>query len=359
MSPAPSVPSASAAPEAALEGLSLRRIGRRVLVFVALLALAAVALPALPGLGDVRERFESAAPAWLAAAALCELASVASFPIALRGAFARIMPWRPAYALGLVEQGTNVLVPAGGTGGIAFGAVLMQRRGVPAAFVATRSVVLFLATSLMTFLAIIASGAAIALGADGGDMPAVAAGLIAAGAAAALCAAVVIARMPAPDSARGGRVMRFLAKVRGALSDGARVTIALLRRGDALLIVGSLGYLAFDIAALAAMFQALGGGAPPLAGFVLAYTLGQAGALIPTPAGVGGTEGSLIGMSVLCGASLSAATAAVLPYRVVQLGVPALLGTLASVDLRRMIRSGPTPAEIAQRHADDPRINSL
>ena len=345
-----------AAPETATAGPDPRRAARRALVFVAFLALLAVAVRALPGLGDVRERFASAAPAWLAAAILCELASVASFPVALRGAFARIMPWRPAFALGLVEQGTNVLVPAGGTGGLAFGAVLLQRRGVPSAFAATRTVALFLSTSLMTFLAIIASGMAIALGADGGDIPGYAGALVAAGAAAVLGAAVLIGRLPASVAVHRGRLMALIARLRDWLTDGMRVTIALLRRGDVLLIAGSLGYLAFDIAALAAMFQALGGGAPAAAAFVLAYTLGQAGSLIPTPAGVGGTEASLIGMFVLCGTSLSAATASVLAYRVLQLGVPALLGTLASIDLRRMIRTGPTAAEIAERHADDPRM---
>ncbi len=348
--------STSVTSDSAVGGLDPRRVARRAVVFVAFLALLAVALSALPGLGEVRERFASAAPAWLAAALVFEVASTASFPVALRGAFSRIMPWRPAFALGLVETGANVLVPAGGSGGLAFGAVLLQRRGVPAAFAATRTVVLFLATSLVTFLAVIVSGAAIALGADGGDMPPYAGALVAAGAAAVLVAVALIGRLPSSVVAHPGRLRRLIARLRDWLTDGVRATVALLRRGDPLLIAGCVGYLAFDIATLAAMFQALGGGAPAPAAFVLAFTLGQAGSLIPTPAGVGGTEGSLIGMFVLCGSSLSAATAAVLAYRVLQLGVPALLGALASIDLRRMIRTGPSPAEIAERHADDPRM---
>ena len=189
-----------------------------------------------------------------------------------------------------------------------------------------------------------------------GDIPPVVAAVIAAGATAVLVAAVLVLKAPAAALERRGRLTALLARLRDALAGGIRSTIALLRSGDALLIAGSVGYLAFDIAALAAMFEALGGGAPAVAGFVLAYTLGQAGSLIPTPAGIGGTEGSLIGMFVLCGASLGAATAAVLAYRVVQLGIPAVLGTVASVDLRRMIRTGPTPAEIAERHANDPPV---
>jgi uncharacterized membrane protein YbhN (UPF0104 family) len=342
--------------DAGIEAPDPHRAARRALVFVAFLALIAVALRALPGLDEVRDRFESAEPAWVAVALLFEIASTLSFPVALWGAFSRAMRWRAAFALGLVEQATNVIVPAGGSGGLAFGAVLMQRRGVPAAFAATRTVVLFLATSLPTFIAIVVSGTAIALGADGGHIPPYAAALIAAGAAVALGAAVLISRMPASMVEHSRRLMRLLGRIREWLVDGVRVTIVLLRRGDPLLIGGSLGYFAFDVLALATMFEALGGGAPGPAAFVLAYTLGQAGSLIPTPAGVGGTEGGLIGMYVLCGSDLSTATAAVLAYRVLQLGVPALLGALASIDLRRLIRTGPTPEEIAARHASDPRL---
>ena len=61
----------------------------------------------------------------------------------------------------------------------------------------------------------------------------------------------------------------------------------------------------------------------------------------PTPAGVGGTEAGLIGMFVVFGAPLAGTTAAVLAYRVLQLGLPALLSALAAVDLRRLLRSGP------------------
>jgi uncharacterized membrane protein YbhN (UPF0104 family) len=348
--------STSPTPDPATAGLDLRGAARRALVFLAALALLAVALGALPGLGEVRERFANAAPVWLAAALAFELASTASFPVALRGAFSRIMPWRPAFALGLVETGANVLVPAGGSGGLAFGALLLQRRGVPAAFAATRTVVLFLATSFATFLAIIGSGAAIALGADGGKIAPYVGALVAAGAAAALVAVALIGKLPTAMTEQPGRLRSLITRLRDWLTEGVRATIDLLRRGDVLLIAGSVGYLAFDIATLAAMFQALGGGAPGPAAFVLAFTLGQAGSLIPTPAGVGGTEGSLIGMFVLCGSSLAAATAAVLAYRVLQLGVPAVLGALASIDLRRMIRTGPSPAEIAERHASDPRM---
>ena len=52
------------------EGLDARRAVRRALVFLAFLVLLAVALRALPRLGEVPDRFTSAAPAWLNAAVL-------------------------------------------------------------------------------------------------------------------------------------------------------------------------------------------------------------------------------------------------------------------------------------------------
>lgn len=69
--------------------------------------------------------------------------------------------------------------------------------------------------------------------------------------------------------------MRWGRQAAALLRDGVRESIALLRARDPLLIGGCIDYLAFDIAALGAAFQAFGGGGPPIGGFVLAYALGQ------------------------------------------------------------------------------------
>ena len=71
---------------------------------------------------------------------------------------------------------------------------------------------------------------------------------------------------------------------------------------------------------------------------MLAYTIGQLGGLVPLPGGIGATGGGLVGAFVLYGAALAPVTAAVLVYRVVQLGLPALLGLPAFVILRRDLR---------------------
>ena len=139
----------------------------------------------------------------------------------------------------------------------------------------------------------------------------------------------------------------------GLLRDGVQQSAALLRARDPLVIGGCIGYLAFSIAALAAAFAAFGGGGPPFGAFVLAYTLGQVGSLIPTPGGVGGTEGGLIGMFVVYGAPAAPAAAAVLAYRVFQLGLPVIFGLLAFREIRRRLRNeAETAAVIALFEAE-------
>ena len=56
------------------------------------------------------------------------------------------------------------------------------------------------------------------------------------------------------------------------------------------------------------------------------------------PGGLGGVDAGLVGTLVLYKVSLVSATAAVLVYRAIALWVPALLGAIAFVGLRRMLR---------------------
>jgi uncharacterized protein (TIRG00374 family) len=110
--------------------------------------------------------------------------------------------------------------------------------------------------------------------------------------------------------------------------------------------------MAFDVAALAAAFAAFGT-TLPLAAFVFAYVVGQLGGLIPVPGGIGGTDGGLIGALVLFGSPVSQAAAAVLAYRAVQLGIPAVLGSIAFVQLRRALSGTDAPAALCEPVTDD------
>jgi uncharacterized membrane protein YbhN (UPF0104 family) len=85
--------------------------------------------------------------------------------------------------------------------------------------------------------------------------------------------------------------------------------------------------------------------------FLLAYTLGHAGAWLPTPGGVGGTEGGLIGMFAAYGTPLALAAAAVLAYRVFQLGLPAILGAISLLRIRYVLAHPPSREAVAAAFA--------
>jgi uncharacterized membrane protein YbhN (UPF0104 family) len=335
--------------ERAETGFDGRAIAKRVAFFAVVLVAVVVGVSTLPGIGDVRDRLSDADPRWLVVVAALAVGSMLGFVRTLWAVFDRVVPWRRALVLGLAEQGANVLLPAGGAGGPALGAFVMTRLGVPARLAASRHAALFLCTSVVGFAAIVVAGLGVATGLLAGDVSLPAALLPAAGGAAILVVMYVYARLPpAKEPSRGG-LWHTLWELRRFVHDGVRTTVELLSHGDRLLIFGALTYYACDVASLGAAFQAFGGGAPPVGVFVLAYTLGHAGALVPTPGGVGGTEGGLIGMFALYGTPLDVATAAVLAYRVFQLGLPLVFGGICLVRVRQVLAHPPPREEIAAR----------
>jgi hypothetical protein len=88
---------------------------------------------------------------------------------------------------------------------------------------------------------------------------------------------------------------------------------------------------------MGAAFEALGGGGPALGLFVLAYTIGHGGAIVPLP---GSAEGGLVGGFTLYGTSLSLSAGGILLYRTFHAGVPFLLGALGLADMSRRKRNG-------------------
>jgi uncharacterized membrane protein YbhN (UPF0104 family) len=332
-------------------GVDIRAIAKRAGFFIVVLAIAIALIAALPGVGEIRDRLSSAEPIWLVAIAAFAVVSMLGFVRTLWSAFDRVMPWRRALVLGLAEQGANVLLPAGGTGGPALGALVMTRIGVPAELATSRHAALFLITSAVTFVALVVAGTLGTLGIANGDAPVYATLLPAVGAAIVIALALGFARSASPDRPDGGKVRMLWWRVRRFVHDGARTSLELLRHGDPFLISGAITYFAADVASLACAFQAFGGGAPPLSLFILAYALGHAGAFLPTPGGVGGTEGGLIGMFVAYGTPLGLAATAVLAYRVFQLGLPALCGAISLLRIRHTLAHPPPREEVAARWA--------
>ena len=328
--------------------LSARRLGRRLVQIGVVVLVVLVAVSTLPGLEDVRARLTGARPVWIAVALALEFGSVLAFVAAFRGVFCPHMAWRLSYQVALSEQAANVLLPAGGAGGLALGAWALQRGGMPTHHIARRSVALFLVTSSVNFAAAILAGVAVAAGFIAGSAPLTLTLGPAALAAATMLAVVALPRvLPVGRARPDGRVRRGLAAAGAALGHGIGDAVALVRSRRPMVIAGAIGYMSFDVATLAAAFHAFGG-VPPLGLLVLAYTIGQLGGLIPVPGGIGGTDGALIGALVVYGTSAAAATAAVLAYRAFQLGIPALLGTVAFGQLQRTLARSDAPAALCE-----------
>jgi uncharacterized membrane protein YbhN (UPF0104 family) len=332
-------------------GIDGRAIAKRAALFVVIAVAAVIGISALPGIDEVRDRLTGADPRWLVATAACAIGSMLGFVRALWAVFDRLLLWRRALVLGLAEQGANVLLPAGGAGGPAFGAYVMRRLGVPADLADQRHAALFLVTSAVGFFALVLIGTGEAIGLLSGDASLVATALPAAGGAAVIVLAIVYARLPTRPEPSGGGIRMTLWRLRRFVHDSVRTTVDLLEHGDRWLVAGAISYYAFDVASLGCSFQAFGGDAPPVGIFILAYTLGHAGALLPTPGGVGGTEGGVIGMFVAYGTPLDSAAAAVLGYRVFQLGLPAVLGAVSMLRIRYVLAHPPSKEAVAERFA--------
>ena len=315
---------------------STRQIVRKLAVVAGVLAVGAVLATQLPGLEEIPHQLAGADGSWIAAALILELVSTACFALAFHGVYDRRPSVRTSTSMSMAVQGLNIVLPSGGAGGLAVGAVLLDRAGVPRSFAASRTVALFLVTSLVSFVAVVIAGFGVATGALSGDatlavtlLPAIAALLVIVAVFALPRSQGAVERVPA------GRLSTALANAREYLREGVGASAELLRSGDRLVIAGAIGYFAFDVAALGAAFHAVGSAGLPIGLLVLAYTLGHGGAIVPIP---GSAEGGLIGMFVLYGMSLPTATAAVLAYRALHAGVPLLLGAVGLADVRRLLR---------------------
>ena len=327
-----------------------RRLALRLALVAGVLAALGVAVTSLPGLGEVRDRLADASPAWLGAALALQAASCLAFIVAFRAVFCRRLPWRLSYGIGMAAQGTNVLLPSGGTGGLALAAWALRRTGMPAERLARRTVAFYVLTSSVNFMTAAIVGSLLALGVlSGSDSLLLTAGPAAA-AALVIAAVLALPRLLARvrPRARSDRATKVLAIVESALSGGIADARLLVRSGNPQILAGAIGFMLLDVAALGAAFWALDG-LPPVGILLLAYVIGQLGGLVPLPGGVGGADGGLIAALVLYGTPLTTAAAAVLAYRAFQLGLPAVLGALAIVRLPAVLQRAPDVGELCAR----------
>src|SRR3954452_20701673 len=310
---------------------------RHSLILLAAVALAVVAVVVLvPGLASLREKFMGAQPGWLALAVVLQLGSCAAYVMVFRGVFCRRMSWRTSTEISLAELGANSLVNVGGAGGLALGAWILRRGGLPASYIARRTDAFFLIRSLANVFFLVLGGLALGTGLLHGSQEHLL-GLIPAAVGAAAIGLALGARQVAAVVARRVMSPRVMAASE-ALGEGVDEALRLLRARDPAILAGAAGYLLFDVAMLGVCFKAFGNDVPPVGVLLVAYLIGQLGGLIPIPGGIGGVDGGLIGGLVLYGVPAADAAVAVIAYRGLLLAIPALLGLPALAILRRRLR---------------------
>ncbi len=326
------------------EELSRRRLRSRLLIALGLVAVVVAVVTLLPGLGSLRTRLSHGKPGWLALGALLKVLSGLGYVAVFRMIFCRRMSWRVSYQVGMSELGANALFPTGGAGGLALGAWALKRAGMDTTEIARRTVAFFLLTSVPNVLGVIIIGVLLASGVVPGEsnllLTALPAAIALGGVVLALLSGRLARQWAARLERRGAHELTGRRKVLwhalAAVGDGVQEALLLLREGDAILLAGLVAYLVFDVMILWAAFRAFGS-APPLAILWLAYLIGELGGLIPVPGGIGGVDAGLVGTLVLYRVPLTAATSAVLAYRAIALWVPAVLGAIAFVALRRTL----------------------
>ncbi len=309
---------------------------RRSLTILAVVAIAAVVLVALlPGLSSLRQSFDGAEPGWIWLGAAFELLSCASYVLVFRAVFCDRMSWRTSTEIGLSEQAANTLLSVGGAGGLALGAWILRRGGVPAAQIGRRTVAFFLLTSLANVGFLALGGIALASGLMSGPSSPLLGIVPAIVGIGAIILALTARRVARALKARSERPR--LQAILAACADGVDEAVGLL--SSPTMWIGSIGYMLFDIAVLGVCFPAFGNPLPPLDALLLAYIIGQLGGLVPLPGGIGGLDLGLIGALVLYGVNATDAAVAVLAYRGILLAVPALVGLPALASLQRRLRS--------------------
>jgi uncharacterized membrane protein YbhN (UPF0104 family) len=335
----------------------VRRLRNGALWTAALLLLLLGIGLAVPDLRHVLDRASEAGVAWLVLAVGLELASCLGYVATMRLVLPR-GPAREVRRLAWAEMAFGAVVPAGGAGSLAVGAWAMRAWGASWSRVANRSAVIFLLTSAVNVLVLGLGGLGLLAGL-GYPRTSLVYGLIpAAVAVLVLGFFLVLPRLLGPERSRG-RLRGALVRTAGWVGDTKEIAFTPNWR-----LLGTVGYLLFDIAVLWACLRAVGVNAPVFA-LVLGYQIGYLANVVPIPGGVGALEGGLLGALLLYGLPPAPTAAAVVLYHTIALWLPTLGGTVGFVRLRRALASrGPrvqaVSAELAtQRTVSRPHAPAL
>ena len=310
---------------------------------------------AIPDLRGVLDRAADAGRGWVVLALALELASCLGYVATVRLVLRRGPP-REVRRLAWAEMAFGAVVPVGGAGGLAVGAWAMRAWGIEWERIVNRSAVIFLLTSAVnaTVLALASFGITLGIGGHAGNvgyglLPGVVATL-------GLIFFLLLPRFRSRDN-RSGPIAAALRRAADWVSDTEAVAFRPEWR-----LLGTVGYLLFDIAMLWVCMRAVGLN-PPVLVLVMGYQIGYLANLIPVPGGVGVLEGGLLGALLLYGFPAGPTAAAVVIYHTIALWVPTLGGLFGFARLRRVVSSGlPSQRAAAARagvHAPDTAASSL
>jgi uncharacterized membrane protein YbhN (UPF0104 family) len=294
-------------------------------------------LLAVPGLRAAGEKITDAKPGWIVAAIVLELLSCAGYVMLFDlvfGSLARSLTSR----LSLAELAVNSVVSVSGLAGIALGAWVLRTRGFAVERIARRSVLIFVLTSAVNVGAVAIIGTLMWLGVLPGSQDPLLTILPAAAATLMIVVTLGLAsrarRAAAAREDQGGRAVVALSAIAGGVQDA----LALMRRHDPKLF-GAVGYWLFDNLVLLATLAAFGA-TPTFWVVAMAYLVGLLANSLPIPGGFVAVEGGLVGMLLLFDVRpASVVIAAVLVYRAISLWLPAVIGTVAFMSLRRELVS--------------------
>ena len=307
------------------------RISGRIAASALLSAAVASLLLAVPPLRGVAQQVAHMDLGWVVVAAALEMASCLSFVVIFRLFFDEL-PAGTARELAWTEEGSGALLPGGGVGGLAIGAWFLRQAGMSTRSIIDRSSALFFLTSAVNVAALAGGGVALAAGGGGGSLEVFRAGAPILGGLAATLAALAIPTVVgrSPQRAWPSWLIDLAAGITRARESLRRPSWRLL---------GAVGYLGFDIAALGAAFAAAG--RPVAVGpLVLGYLIGYLANLIPIPGGFGVLEGGLAATLIAYGAPATQAAAAVVVYHAVAFWIPSLGGLAGYARLRRRLGQG-------------------
>jgi len=313
-----------------------RQLRHGIAGLVILAVLVVALLFAVPGLKGVGHALRHADLTWVWVAIAFEVLSNVGYELVVMLVFPEA-PRRFAGRLAWAESAFGAAVSIGGAGNIGLGAWVLHTLGISNKTNADRSASLFLATSAVNVIVLAVTGLAVAAGVLSGPSN------------------VLLTLVPGIVAVLGLALFLGLPKIaehhQGWLSSHRRLGVSVRTTAEGVqgakrillttewLTVGAWAYLLCDIAVLWFCLHALGS-SPPFGALILAYQIGYIANAIPVPGGIGVLDAGLVAMLVVYGVRSTPAAAAEVAYHAIALWVPASIGTIAFILLRRQIASG-------------------